>query len=234
MLITVNPSEYVRLLHGLLGQAGVVNLSNGQNVEVPAGVFQFRRYAAGQTDSLYVRTYAELAFQTAMLAYGVGPTFPRADPAAAPESPTGVAAVFRQTLRTGLTMEEQRRVLQGLFNTPFTSVFEAPSATLRDRLLAAVRDSRVPVPLVLNWPDTATAPTTGLAAALALRYDAGRLFFKNPQYPGSNPPAVARVGATVDQPPRRYEDPESTLESMGDSDLTTWVRGFLTPNASIL
>jgi subtilisin family serine protease len=232
MLIAVNPSEYVRIVHGLLGQGGVVNLANGENVEVPAGVFQIARYGAAQADPLYVRTYAELAFQTALLAYGVGSTFPHADATAAPDSPTGVATVFRATLRTGLTLDQQRRVLAGVFNVPFTGVMETPSAGLRDRFVTAARDTRVPLLLILDWPDAATTP--GLAGVLALRFDTGRLFFKNPQYPGSRPPTEARVGVTVNQPPRRYEDPPSTLESIGDADLAAVIRGYLLPNASLL
>ena len=233
MLIQVNPSEYVRLLHGLLGQAGVVNLANGENVEVPAGVFQIARYGAAQTDPLYVRTYSELAFQTALLAYGVGPTFPHADPTAAPDAANGVATVFRATLRTGLTLEQQRKVLAGVFNVAFTGVLEEPSAGLRDRFLAALRDSRTPLLLILNWPDSAATPTTGLAAVLALRLDTARIFYKNPQYPGSNPPTEVRTGATADRPPRRFEDPASTTESIGDADLATWIRGYLVPNAPL-
>ena len=76
-------------------------------------------------------------------------------------------------------------------------------------------------------------PTTGLAAVLALRLDTARIFYKNPQYPGSNPPTEVRTGATADRPPRRFEDPASTTESIGDADLATWIRGYLVPNAPL-
>jgi len=234
MLINVNPSEYVRLQLGLLSQGGVVNLHNGRNVEVPGGTFQIARYGAPQTDPLYTRTYSELAFQTAVLAYAKGSSFPRVDPSAPPESANGVATVFRATLNTGLSADEIRLILEGLFNVGFRSVFESPSAGLRDRFLAAMRDTRVPVPFILNWPSTTTVGTTGLAMVLGLRYDAGRLFYKNPQYPGSSPPTGAVAGASANQPPRRYDDPSATLESMGDSDLATWLRGYFQPVSSIL
>ena len=71
---------------------------------------------------------------------------------------------------------------------------------------------------------------------LALRRDQGasRVFYKNPQYPGSHPPSWIIQGANGANPPRRWEDPTQALESIGETDLVTWIKGYWAPDTAII
>ena len=44
-------------------------------------------------------------------------------------------------------------------------------------------------------------------AVMGVRRDGGRIFYKNPQYAGSNPQPGTVQGGLNTNPPRRYEDP---------------------------
>jgi hypothetical protein len=89
--------------------------------------------------------------------------------------------------------------------------------------------SKDPILTVLHWSAPPTAANTGLHAVVALRAESGRIFFKNPQYAGSGAPASMVQNSSVSNPPRRLDDPTQALESMGDNDLSGWVRGFYAP-----
>ena len=92
-----------------------------------------------------------------------------------------------------------------------------------------MQSSRDPILTVLHWNAPPTAANTGLHAVVALRAESGRIFFKNPQYAGSGAPASMVPNSSVSNPPRRLDDPTQALESMGDNDLSGWVRGFYAP-----
>jgi hypothetical protein len=232
LLINVNASEYARLMKGLLSSTGQVTLANGDKLEIPPGIYQVARYAGAQGSPFFVRTNSELAFQSSVLKYAKGTAFPSYDASAAPDSPNGVNTVFQATLRQGLTAAEMERALKGLFGRNFTTTTApAPTADLRNTFVQAMAASRDPLMLVVHWraPASDTA-NTSLHAVVALRSEAGRVFFKNPQYAGSSPPTGADPNSTTNNPPRRYDDPTQTLESMGDNDLGQWIRWFHKPS----
>ncbi len=231
LLINTNASEYVRLLRGLLGRDARATLANGDPVEVPPGVYQVARYAGAASLPFFVRTNAELGFQSAVLRYARGSAWPEYDPSAPPDAPNGVNTVFQETMRRGVTAAQLQRALSGLLGRAH-STQQAPQPTdaLRNDFVQRIQQARDPMLLVVHWGAPASdAAHTGLHAVVALRGESGRVFFKNPQYAGSTPPAGAAPNGGAAAPPRRYEDPAQTLESMGDSDLGAWIRWFHHP-----
>lgn len=233
LLINTNASEYVRLLRGLLSRAGRATLANGDTLEVPPAVYEVARYAGVPSMPFFVRTNAELGFQSALLKYAHGSAWPEYDPSAPPDAPNGVNTVFQATFSQGLVPTQTERALGGLFSRPFaTSTVTLPTpdaastADLRNRFVARLQQSRDPLLLSLKWGASGAG---GLHAVVALRSESGRVFFKNPQYAGSTPPAGAAPNGGATAPPRRYEDPTQTLESMGDNDLGVWIRRFYHP-----
>jgi subtilisin family serine protease len=233
LMIEVNPSEYVRLQLGLLSASASVQLANGTSATVPSGIFQVARYAGAQTNPFYIRNNSELAFQATILKFAQGSRFPAYDPAADPNSPKGVNTVFQATIKGGLTASEMDSALEGLFKVTFTTSSPGPSQGVRDSFLNALTVAQYPPVLALYWGGPPNKAGTGGHAVLSLRYDAGRVFFKNPQYAGSSPPKDAVAGSSRDNPPRRYEDPSETLESMGDSDLSNWILWYHIPDQAI-
>lgn len=227
MLINANASEYVRLQRGLLSSEGQVTLANGDEVSVPAGIFQVARYAGNQASSFLVRTNAELAFQATMLKYAKGSNFPDYDPSAPADSPSGINTVFQATMRTGLTFDEIKRLLDGLFNATFSKTVEAtPSDSLRNSFVGDMQAASEPLLTVLTWSNPPGQPDSALHAVLSMRHEAGRTFFKNPQYAGSSPPTGYQPNGSAENPPRRTDDPTQAMESMGDDDLSDWMRGY--------
>jgi len=239
LMATVRPAEYVRLQLGLLSAAGQATLANGDRVSIPPGIFQVARYGGSQTNPFFIRTNAELAFQTAILKYAQGPRFPAYDPSAPANAPNGVNTVFQRTIAGGLFAAETDKALEGLFNVNYTTHYipvgagttqatvQAAQPNIRNGLLSDLSAMQQPFPIAMYWG----GPYGGGHAVLAIRHDNGRLFFKNPQYAGSNPPAAA--GATANNPPRRYEDPSAALESISEADLLTWVKGYWVPDHAI-
>ncbi|MGH8564665.1 MAG: S8 family serine peptidase [Gammaproteobacteria bacterium] len=230
LLLNTNASEYARLMRGLLSAQGQATLANGDAISPPPGIFRAANYAGAQSSGFYVRTYAELAFQATILKYARGNDFPRYDPDAPPNDTRGINTVFQATIRQGLTFDQIKKALDALLNRNHTKTVEsAPSAALRSGLLAKLQGARDPILTVLHWSAPPTAAGTGLHAVVALRTESGRIFFKNPQYAGSGAPASMVPNSTVQNPPRRLDDPRQALESMGDNDLSGWVRGFYAP-----
>jgi hypothetical protein len=85
--------------------------------------------------------------------------------------------------------------------------------------------------LAVYW----AAPYANGHAVMAVRDESSssRVFFKNPQYPGSNPSPGIAQGGTGSNPPRQFEDPTQSLESITHSDLGTWVKGYWIPDTAI-
>jgi hypothetical protein len=236
LMIMVNPAEYARLQLGLLSTAGSAQLSNGSRVTIPPAILQLTRYPLAPTDPFYVRTYSELAFQAAILKYAQGSRFPTYDPSAPPNSPNSLKQVFQTTIKGGLGSNETKRGLDGLFNVnftihyvPFTSntATQAAQPAILRSFLQNLPQAQQPLPLAMFW----SQPYNFGHAVLAIRRDNARVFFKNPQYAGSQ--ARAAAGSTANNPPRRYEDPSGTLESVSESDLQTWIKGYWVPDHAI-
>ncbi|MEM8808938.1 MAG: hypothetical protein AAGF01_23210 [Cyanobacteria bacterium P01_G01_bin.38] len=236
LMLTVNPAEYVRLQIGLLSDTSRVNLANGNQVSLPPGIFQVVRYNGTQTNPFFVRTNAELAFQAAILKYAQGARFPVYNPAAPANSPNGVNTVFQRTIAGGLRSDETDRALEGVFNVNYTTHYvpltsqaanQAAQPGIRTGLLRDLPAMQQPFPIAMYW----NAAYQNGHVVLAIRHENGRLFFKNPQYAGSNPPAAA--GSAAANPPRRYEDPSATLESISEADLLTWIKGYWVPDHAI-
>lgn len=221
LLINENASEYVRLARGLLSQEGKATMANGDELSIPPGIFRATNYSGDQARPFFVRTNSELAFQASVLKYALGSDFPDYNPSAPPDDPDGVNTVFQTTLATGLSFAQVKRALDALFGESFQMVVEAaPSASLRNGFVQRMDQSQAPVLTVLKWG------TSGLHAVVSLRMEAGRVFFKNPQYAGTRPPAGHQSMGQADAPPRRTDDPTQALESMGDGDLAGWLRGY--------
>lgn len=230
LLINVNPAEYARLQRGLLSSAGSAQLAAGQTVTLPPGAFK-----VGSSSAFSVRTYAELGFQATVLRHGMGARFPDVTTIA------GFIKAFQDIINEGLFSHEIKRALDGVFNRNHTThfVFQSgestlPITTIQSRqptiLADFLRDRDAwPQPLILDmWWGTLYG---GGHAVVALRHENGRIFFKNPQYAGSNPSGT--TGSTAANPPRRYDDSSATLESMTEADLGAWVRGYWMPDGVI-
>jgi hypothetical protein len=68
---------------------------------------------------------------------------------------------------------------------------------------------------------------------LPVRVEGGRVFYKNPQYAGSSP-GSAIAGGTESNPPRRYEDPRSSLESIALTDLPRWIMDYSVSDKALI
>lgn len=117
----------------------------------------------------------------------------------------------------------------------------AKQAAITTALIAQLQALPTPVLLATYWntPVTAVIPPGKQAyqayathCVVAMRQDGGRVFFKNPQYAGTSPAGIP--GGTAANPPRRYEDPSATLESMTTSDLNSWIYWYLAPDKALI
>ena len=229
LLINENAAEYVRLMRGLLSIGQQATLANNDVINPPVAIFRAARYSGNQSRPFYIRTNAELAFQATMLKYARGGSFPSYDPDAPPDSPRGINTVFQATIGRGLSFDQIKTALDGLFNRSFEKhIVDAPTAAMRNQFVNAMQASSDPLLTIMHWRKPHTDDDTALHAVMALRHEANRTFFKNPQYSGSRPPSGAVSNGAAENPPRRTDDPSQALESMGDDDLTNWVRGYYT------
>jgi hypothetical protein len=244
LLITINPSEYARLMVGLLSSSGAATLANGASVSVPPLIFAAAKYGTNGAAFL-VRTNSELAFQAALLKFAQGSRFPSLS-----GSPLNIFQAFQATIAGGLYHNETKRALDALFGVNFTTheipwppqpaqaAFQASQRAIRDGFVSDLPMRQQQMVLAMFWgaPYANPSPPGGAHAVLAVRREAGagRVFYKNPQYPGSTPPSWAVLGGTSANPPRRYEDPTQALESIADGDLLTWIYAYFVPDAAII
>lgn len=241
LLITVNPAEYARLQVGLLSKSASTTLANGATISVPPMIYAAGQYMTVQTRGtrpefipFRFRTYPELGFQIALLKYSQGSRFPTLT-----GSPEDITKIFLATIEAGLFFNEIEKALDALFNAKFKT-HQVPSETAKvvlDGFLSEL--SSRPQPLILGMEWGAKDPNTGRRgghAVMAVRRESGssRVFFKNPQYPGSDPVPGARAGGLDTDPPRRYEDPTQSLESMTEADLLTWILAYWVPDKPII
>lgn len=239
LLITINPAEYARLQLGLLSASGQATLSNNAMADVPRGILQAAHYASVANQPFLLRTYSELAFQAAILKYAQGSNFP-----AFTGTPQNMNQIFQATIVGGLAANETKRALEGIFNTNFTTHYIAlPSQpanaawvnaqqTIRDGLVNDLPGRQQQLLLAMYWGQ----PYTAGHMVMAVRREASarRIFFKNPQYPGSMPGPGIVQGGTANNPPRRYEDPSQSLESLTEADLGTWIKGYWIPERALI
>jgi hypothetical protein len=244
LLLTVNPAEYVRLQLGLLSDTGSAVLAGGATVTVPPAIFQAMRYvtpSGGALAPFLLRSNSELAFQAAILKYAQGSRFP-----ALTGTPESIKRAFEATISGGLLNAETKRALDGLFGVTFTTNevsfpyqpgqpgWQAGQRAVRDRLLADLPERQQQIVFAMFWGQPAGTPNGGAHAVLGVRHDGGRVFYKNPQYAGSSPPGWIVRGAPAANPPRRWDDPTQSLESIADGDLATWIFGYWTPATAII
>jgi hypothetical protein len=256
-LIHVNPAEYARLQVGWLSTAASAELADGTTATVPPGIFQLARYAtsvlptggtfsATNTGFLF-RTFSEMAFQGAIMKAGQGAAFPAADGTEATTQ-----RIFRHVYLGGLGSAETKRAMDGLFGATFalSAVAWPPSAGLpatqqaiQTAFLADLVNRQQQVLFTMYWgnPPSTPVPPGAVAstfftthALLGIRREGGRVFFKNPQYAGSAPAPSAVAGGNNVNPPRRYEDPRSSLESITESDLRQWIYWYLVPDKALI
>ncbi len=241
LLITVNPAEYARLQVGWLSSSGTSELANGAAAPIPPGIYttaaSLTGAGVGGNAGFLIRTYAELAFQSAILQYGQGSNFP-----AFTGTPASLAQTFQALVAGGFAFNETERALSGIFNTHFTTHYipmgagvtqaqwQAAQQPIRDGLVRDLPGRQQQMLMAMFWG----APYSAGHVVLGIRAESGRVFYKNPQYPGSNPPIGYIAGGTNSNPPRRYEDPSNSLESISQSDLLTWIKGYWVPDTAII
>jgi hypothetical protein len=257
-LIAANPAEYARLQVGWLSRTGAAELANGSTATVPPGIFQIARYSqsltlpAGGTftpnnTGFLFRTYSEMAFQGAVMSYGQGAAFPVSNGTEA-----ALQNIFVTVYKGGLGSTDTKRAMDGLFGVNFTLSaigwppgpgLAATQVSIRDAFLAKLTAAQQPVLFTMYWGKPPTTPVpTGVApasffgthAVVATRREGGKVFFKNPQYAGSNPAPSAVAGGNNTNPPRHYEDPRSSLESITEPDLAAWIYWYLAPDTAII
>ena len=191
LLITVNPSEYARLQVGLLSSAARATLAGGQVADVPVGVFKIANYAAAgvSTSGFRMRTFSELAFQAAILKFGQGARFP-----ALTGTPENMNTIFQATITAGMSYDEIKRALDALFLRTFTThLIPLPANATNPGWVTAQQGVRntlladLPAHQQLILATWWNPLYTGAHAVMAVRMDGGRIFYKNPQYAGSNP-----------------------------------------------
>jgi subtilisin family serine protease len=226
-MILYNAAEYVRLLTGLMSTSGQVTMANGDTLEVPEGVYRVQPTAPPANPIFVARRYAELGLLAAVLKYAQGSDFPSYDPAAAVYDPNGVGQALFSAMRRGLTEAQMTRALSALTGRTMTASNHGPAPTVRDQFRDALRLSSRPLLLTLWWDaEPGSLPSVGGHAVVALREDAGRIFFRNPLYAGTTPLPTVIANTTISDPPRRHEDPTMALESIGDADLGQWIMWF--------
>jgi hypothetical protein len=255
-LINVNPAEYARLQVGWLSATGSAELANGTTATVPPGIFQLSRYttsaAPGGTftatnTGFRFRTFSEMAFQGAIMKVGEGAAFPAADGTEATTQ-----AIFRHVYIGGLGDTETKRAMDALFGVNFklSPVAWPPGPGLpavqqgiETAFLADLVNRQQQVLFTVYWAIPPSTPVPAgkqpsqffaTHAVLAIRREGGRVFFKNPQYAGSVPLPGAKDGGFDTNPPRRYEDLRSSLESITESDLRQWMYWYLVPDQALI
>lgn len=250
-LINVNPAEYARLQVGWLGRTGSAELADGSTATVPVGVLQIARYSqpiSGWTPSnagFLARTYSEMAFQGAILRFAKGSAFPSSNGTEAQ-----IQNVFKYTFENGLSMAERKKAVDALFGVTFRNSAEAmpPSTSVAFAVTqtaiatAFVADLTAhPRQLLLAtyWGPPPRLPlpagsSFGGHVVVPIRVDGGRVYFKNPQYAGSNPPSGVVAGGNDTNPPRRYEDPGASLESIAVADLAHWIKSYSVSDTALI
>jgi len=256
-LINVNPAEYVRLQVGWLSTTASAELANGATATVPPGIFQVSRYTstalpgggvlnATNTGFLF-RTFSEMAFQGAMLKYGEDSAFPASDGTEA-----AIQAIFAHVYRGGLGSTQTKRAMDGLFGVNFTLSpiawppgpgLPATQQAITTSFLADLVNRQQQVLFTVYWNKPPSTPVPSgqtpanffaTHAVLGIRREGGRVFFKNPQYAGSAPVPSAVAGGNDVNPPRHYEDPRSSMESITESDLRQWIYWYLVPDTAVI
>lgn len=236
LVITINPSEYVRLQNGWLSSSGRATLPNGAAADVPASVLRIANYANVAGQPFLMRTFSELAFQASILKYAQGASFP-----AFTGTAQNINQIFQATIAGGLTSDQTKRALDGIFNVNFTTHYislpinsgnagwVATQRAIRDGVVSDLPARQQQMLMATFW----SQPYQFGHVVMAVRRDSSRIFFKNPQYPGSNPgPGIAQ-GGNGTNPPRRYDDPTQSMESISESDLATWIKGYWVPDTVI-
>lgn len=225
--ILQNAAEYVRLLKGLMSPGGNVKMANGDKLEIPEGIYRLQSEPPPANPGFIARRYSELALLSAVLKYALKNDYPNYDPSAAVYDPNGVGQAFFSAVRRGLTEAQMTKALSALTGRNVKASGRGPSPAVRDAFRDTLTSSTRPLLLSLWWNAApGSTPGVGGHAVVALREDAGRIFFRNPLYSGTNPPPTAVPNTTITNPPRRHEDPTEALESIGDSDLGQWILCF--------
>ena len=242
LMVFARPAEYARLQVGLLSCAGTATLSNGEALVVPAATFAAGRAASsGGGAAFTVRTNAELVFQAAVLAYGLGA------PAAAPPADDRAAnAAFQAAVATGLTAVQAARALTALFATTF-AIHQAAwppqpgdqawldmQSALFAGLVGELSNKAGQVILSTFWDQLPAGPSDVTRTLVAGAHDTASVTVTATDYAAGSPPPYAVATGTASLPPRRYVDPAHRLESIADADLAAWIFGYLTPASPII
>lgn len=241
LMIRVSAAEYARLQTGLLSGAGTATLVGGETLTVPTGGFAAGRHANAVGGNVFLtRTNAELAFQAAVLALGLGTGYP-----AGTGDPVADNATLQALVATGLSAPAAAAALSALLGAPFSPhqaswppMPSDPGWLAQQVALAAGLSAELPakneqVLVTLFWGRPATDETDITHPVLVTDHTGGRVVFINTDYPRSAPPPSAVKTGTAAAPPRLFEDPALAQESISDADLAGWLFGYLSPDNAL-
>lgn len=194
-----NPAEYVRLISGLTGPDGEVQLRKGDTLKRDEG--------SAAPDSATGRSHTERIFQSSMMEYSNGAMWNYDNASDKSTLSVGSAgrwaasAVGKETERGGLRVEEMKRGYDALFGTD-AQLNHGDAGKLIQGLESQKPNTAL---LAMRWG------TEGHSAHAVTfeKVENGRAYFRNPW--GRN---FEMQGTSKDPPPRQVEDGFTGLESM--------------------
>jgi hypothetical protein len=240
-LLQVSPSEYVRLIGGLVGPSRAVVLAGGQRMEAAANDLDLAQgwpqvsSKDAQTGEIDIeddpRSYTERIFQGALQQFGDR----QVDPASVYDANTDAEGLWEQQLA---------HVLGAIYDRAYTvhprggkgiDGVRGAEGPARDRLQRAIfeqvrgeLDARLgPVPASLVW---GAEGELDKHFVMVESIENGRVYFRNPW--GSRDAQTTdepyHDGVQLPDPPRRIEDSLGGLESMDVIDFRKRLSGAVT------
>jgi hypothetical protein len=197
IMATYFPSEYVRLMIGLLADGGRTTLANGDTATVPADTYTYDPAEQATTTAAFLRrSWSERLFQSSMMSYSrPGINY------------SNIRDIFADRPGShGLTDSELLRMLRGLRNRTYQTL-TGTGANLVNTLAQRLQQQNPPILTALNWG-------TGSHEIVSLRADASEVTFRNP-WGGMD----YRVGQVLAAPPRRCANPSQAEEVITRTDL---------------
>jgi len=205
LLCDTNPAEYVRLMQGLLSPEGKVKMRNGDTLT--------RVGDSIAPDSATDRSASERVFQSAMMDYANGSE----NYSNVTDKSTLKILGIKVSDHSGLSKGPQEKGLQALFGRNF-KVYTGSwnfKDDAQDILNKLKERSPTDTFIGMKWGKD----KKGGHAVVCTRVENGRVYFRNPWGPTSDP-----VGTTYSDPPRRLENGATREESMSEADFKKWIK----------
>lgn len=194
-----NPAEYVRLMEGMVTGDGRVAMRSGAELRVERDALP--------PDDEPRRSASERIFQAAMMEYSNGGE----SYSNATDKSSGKRFFFFSYQRDGLIQSQQERGLEALFGRNFTN---------RDNDVVDLLSDRSPLDTYvrMKWGEDKRQGH----AVVVTRVENGRVYFRNPWGPTSDP-----VGTTYSDPPRQLENRHIREESMTVDEFERWAKSAI-------